>query len=246
MSQTYMTGETRAAMEAQELEAAELAYSGTPQDPEVTQDTPNVEPEATQKSFEEVQHELEVAQKRYRDLQSHHDKTKNELEGKLREAGIEPEEADKVAELQAQLAELQAKEAEREVQSVVAQAQEIVAGSHPDFVSVINSQGFAEWIKGQPQVYQDAIYADRPDAALAVDVLTLFKVQSGYGERQHQEAQRQVMDQAAMAVNGGHREAPQSDNAKVWTWSEIQKLSPHEYAKLEGEIDKALAEGRVR
>lgn len=236
---TYMTGEERAAQEAAELATAEAAFNGEPAEPE--QVTPEVPQEPAEPQEPAVDWE-----KRYKDLQSHHDKTTNELRGKLKEAGVEPEEADKVAEMEKQLAELQADKELRETEDLVAQAQATVGAAHPDFVSVINSPEFAQWIQGQPDVYRDAIYADRPDAQMSIDALTLFKVQSGFNDRKATEAQRAQLDEAAMDVRGGHREAPQTSNEKVWTWGEIQSLSPHEYDKLEAEIDAAIRDGRVR
>jgi hypothetical protein len=34
-------------------------------------------------------------------------------------------------------------------------------------------------------------------------------------------------------------------NKKVWTTSEIRRLKPHEFDKLEAELDQANAEGRI-
>ena len=34
-------------------------------------------------------------------------------------------------------------------------------------------------------------------------------------------------------------------NKKTWTTSEIRRLKPHEYEKLEAELDLANAEGRI-
>lgn len=241
MATQYMTGETRAAQEAAELDAAEREFNGEPMDPQAQQepvDTPQEPVEAPQEPAVDWE-------KRYKDLQSHSTKKENELKSKLEEAGVEPEETDKVAEMEQRLAELQAKEEARETEDLVAQAQATVGAVHDDFVQVINSPEFAEWIQGQPEVFRDAIYADRPDAQMSINALTLFKTQSGYTERREGNAQREQLDQAAMSVNGGHREAPATQQAKVWTWNEIKSLSPHEYSKLEVEIDQALAEGRV-
>lgn len=240
MATQFMSGEERAAQEERELAAAEAAFNGEQVDPEI-QDTPNEQPEAQPQAEPEVNWE-----KRYKDLQSHHDRTTQELREKLKEHGVEPEETDKVAELERQLAELQADKETRETQDLVAQAQAAVGAAHPDFVTVINSPEFAQWIQGQPQVYQDAIYAERPDAQMAIDALTLFKVQSGEPQRQAAAAQQQMLEQAAMDVRGGHREAPQATAEKQWTWAEIQSLSPREYDKLEAEIDAAIRDGRVR
>lgn len=243
-TQKYMTGATRASIEEEELKAAEQAYAesiGTAPHQEDTRKEEIQEQDVQQEKPSEVDWE-----KRYKDLQSHADKTKNELMSKLKEAGVEPEESDRVAEMELQLAELRSKDEQRETLDLVARAQEAVHTAHPDFVQVINSSEFAEWIKTRPQVYQDAIYDDRPDAAMASDALTLFKVQSGYNDRKAAQANKQLQDQAALSVGGGHREVPASQQEKVWSWNEIQSLTPSEYDKLESVIDKALQEGRVR
>lgn len=240
-TQQFMSGEDRAAQEEAELQAAEAAFNGTAQEPAQQEQAPQ---EQAQQEAPQEPSETDW-EKRYKDLQSYHDKQTNELRDQLKAAGVEPTETDKVSELEKQLAELQADKELRDTQDLVAQAQEAVSKAHPDFVSVINSQEFAEWIKTQPQVYQDAVYADRPDAAMASDALTLFKVQSGFNDRQAATNQREAEQQAAMSVNGGHREAPNAQTEKQWTWNEIQNLSPSEYAKFEDEIDKALQEGRV-
>lgn len=237
----YVTGNDRAAQEAQELAAAEAEFNGTTVDPEAqAQDT---QPEVSQDTPQASDVDWE---KRYKDLQSHHDRTTQELKGQLKELGGEPDEADRVAELERQLADLAADKEARETDDIVAQAQATVGSVHPDFVSVINTKEFSEWIQGQPKVYQDAIYADRPDAQLSVDALTLFKVQSGYLDAQTQAARQAQTEQAAMNINGGHREAPASQTEKTWSWAEIQALSPYEYDKLEAEIDAAIQSGRVR
>lgn len=245
MTKQYMSGEERAAQEDAELQAAEKAYNDEFGAPDAVEEQTQATSDEAQQASQEAAVDWE---KRYKDLQSHHDKTTNELNQRLKElgAGAEPTTEDEVKQLREQLEALQGKEQARELEAAVAQAQAAVGQAHPDFVNVINSQEFAEWIKAQPQVYQDAIYAERPDASLAIDALTLFKVQSGSMQRSAAQEQQQQMEQAAMAVNGGHREAPQASNEKVWTWAEIQSLSAHDYDKLEAEIDKAIRDGRVR
>lgn len=247
MATELLNKEQREAKEDAELAAAEAAFeaehgTATPNTTDEvvddgTRGTPSEAPE--QSKAEEVDWE-----KRYKDLQSYHDKEKAELLGKLKEAGVEPDETDRVAELEAQLAELQAKENVRETESAVADAQKAVSSAHPDFVAVISSPDFAEWIKGQPDVYQHAIYDDRPNASLAIDALTLFKVQTG--NAQASQRAKQMQDQAALSVSGGHREIPQTKQEKVWTWAEINHMSPSEYSAHEKEIDAAFSKGLIR
>lgn len=249
MATEMLNKEQREAKENAELAAAEAAYAeanGTtteapaPTTDEVTDDgtrgTPEATPEQTQETVD--------WEKRYKDLQSYHDKEKTDLLDKLKAAGVEPDETDRVAELEEQLSQLQAKETQRETTDAVAQAQKAVSTAHPDFVGVISSPEFSEWIKSQPEVYQHAIYDDRPDANLAINALTLFKVQSGSMNQASQA--KQAQDQAALAVSRGHREVPQTTQEKVWSWNEINKLSPSEYAKYEKAIDAAYQKGLIR
>ena len=37
-----------------------------------------------------------------------------------------------------------------------------------------------------------------------------------------------------------------NNNKKIWTYEEISRLKPHEFVKLEEEIDLANREGRIR
>lgn len=247
----YMTKEGREAKEEAELAAAEASHEaqfGTQEVPTATPSTNDgVTDDGTRAPQETPEQAPEVDwEKRYHDLQSFSDKRTNELREQLKAAGVAEEEPDKVAELEAQLAELQAKEATRETDSIVAQAQNAVGAVHPDYVDVINSPEFSEWIKSQPDVYQHAIYDDRPDAQMSINALTLFKVQSGAMTRNSQQRTKEMQDQAAMSVSGGHREAPDVQAKKIWTWAEVQKMNPAEYARNEKAIDEAIMENRIR
>jgi chromosome segregation ATPase len=241
MTQLYKTSSQREATEDAELAAAERALSMTTDSPEITPvDTPTdtkAEPTEPQVDWE----------KRYKDHQSYADKQMATLQSELKALkGEKPSTEDEVNALREQVASLQGKEALRETESIVQQAQNQVGEAHPDFVGIINSHEFAEWVKTQPQVYQDAVYAERPDAVMAINALTLFKTGTGYNQRQDKAKQAKMQQDAAMSVNGGHREAPQSSTEKVWTYAEIDSLSPTQYDKLEATIDKAISEGRVR
>lgn len=241
---TYETRDQRNARQDAELEQAEAEFNGTQVDPQV-------EPEAPLDTPAEPEQEAEATidwEKRYKDLQSHSDKTKGELQGRIAEleGNAVPSTEEEVAELKAQLEELQGKEANRETETLVAEAQQQVGNAHPDFVGIIQSKEFAEWIKTQPQVFQDAIYAERPDAPMAINALTLYKTSGDFQQRQAAEQQQLNADQAAMAVNSGHREQPQANTQKQWTWAEINALSPSQYDKFEAEIDAAMSEGRIR
>lgn len=219
----YLSGEQRQALEAQELAAAEAALN----------------PQADTQQQQQQQPDTVNWEQRYRDLQSHSSKQVAELKSKLPAQDFETENE----KLQRQVAELHLDLAARNVADDVRDAQAAVGQAHPDFVAVVGSVAFAEWIKVQPEVFYKAIYDDVPNAELAIRALSLFKLET----QQHQPRQQQQPDPASMQQRQGMRDAPQELNGpKVWTMSEIKSLNPTQYAQHEAEIDKAFAEGRIR
>ncbi|WFZ78489.1 hypothetical protein MQM1_06 [Aeromonas phage vB_AsaP_MQM1] len=249
-----MNKEQRLASEAAQLATAEAAFAAEfGSQPEQTQApaTQTQAPDASQRQPDEGQVNWE---KRYKDLQSHADKQRVDAEKQLKalqsqmEAhGIQPEAGDEMAQLRDQIKQLEDFKHSTEVSTAVRKAQESVAQVHPDFEEVITDTIFEEWIAAQPEVFKKAIYDDVPDAALAAKALTLFKAETGLvGESVAKSTLRQEQELAAQGVKAGGREVPQTQQQKVWTYAEIQRMKPHEYASHAAEIDKAYAEGRIR
>lgn len=159
-------------------------------------------------------------EKRYKDLQSFHDKTK----------GVDPTAFESV---QSELASLKAGNYINEQRGLLSQA-------HPDFEGVIQSEQFGTWIEGQPTAFQESIYdAEKLDGQMASKAIDLFKM----------EFSQQAPDtsaEAAMAVSGGHRETPEVSNKKQWTYAEIDLMTADEYAAHRDEIRTAISEGRIQ
>lgn len=165
-------------------------------------------------------------EKRYKDLQSYHDKTKAEMVSK-----------DDFTALQTELQQLQG-------QSHVATQKEILGSQHPDYGSVIQSPQFGEWIQSQPVAMQEAIFdANKLDGSLAGSAISLFKSQVGQAQAP---SAPDTTQQAAMAVNGGHRETPQVETKRRYTYAEIQNMTPSEYESLRDDIQAAHREGRIQ
>lgn len=186
-----------------------------------TSQTPNTDPTQGTQTQEQIDWE-----KRYKDLQSYHDKTKQDM--------VNKEDFDA---LQQQLKGL-------ESQTHIATQKEILGSQHPDFGAVVQSEQFGEWIQSQPVAMQEALYdQSKLDGSLAASALTLFKSQTG---AQSAPSVPDTTQQAAMAVNGGHRETPQVDTKRNYTYTEIQNMSPDEYEKLRDDIRAAHLEGRIK
>lgn len=163
-------------------------------------------------------------EKRYKDLQSFHDKSKADM--------VSKEDFDA---LQTQLKSL-------EGTTHINTQKEILGSMHPDFGMVIQSEQFGEWIQSQPTAMQEAIYDnDKLDGSLAGSALTLFKTQYT-----PQQAVPDTSAEAAMAVGGGHRETPEVNTKRSYTYDQIKHMTPDEYAANRDDIQKALKEGRVQ
>ncbi len=227
MTAQYETGAQRLAREQAELAA--LTGEGQTQDPAT--DTQQGQAEAPLVDWE----------KRYKDLQSHSAKQITDLQSQVPAGNFETENEA----LHRKVAELHGDLEARNVADKVTSARQAVASVHPDFEQIIPTQEFTTWIESQPAVFKESIYADVPDAALANQVLTLYKAVSAKPAPQAQ-AQQQP-DPASMAQGRGQRGTPQAANGpKVWSMAEISKMNPNEYAANAQAIDTAMAEGRIR
>jgi hypothetical protein len=119
-------------------------------------------------------------------------------------------------------------------------AREAILKAHPDFAEVVNSPEFRIWATGQDSAIQDGIYRNSDNARLANAILDMYKAQAT-GSKTNSSNQAAS---AADAVNTGSSQGT-PEGKKVWKGSEIKSLSPKQYEKLEDEIDQAWDEGRV-
>ena len=113
----------------------------------------------------------------------------------------------------------------------------------PDFVKLKDDNKFLEWLKNQPKSISSGIYDNGTDAKWASRVVDLYKSDIGKPARSTPK-----QDDAAASVN-----APQARDVrtttdkggKIWKASEIERMKPWEFEKVEAEIDKARSEGRI-
>lgn len=124
--------------------------------------------------------------------------------------------------------------------------------AHPDFQEIDSSPEFHQWIAQQSVEVQGWIFNNPDDASKVNMALSLFKQNTGWGVQNNTNPTTPNVDQleASRNVNvpsGGDTGTgdPRSHPQYIWKESEIGKMHPSEYAKFEGDIDLALAEGRV-
>lgn len=133
---------------------------------------------------------------------------------------------------------------EREQQLEKQKAYEELLRLHPDFDEIKTTDEFLKWLEEQPQTLSDGIYKNNTDARWAARVVDLYKADAGLNKPKKSKRQESAADAVTKTAA---REVATDPNAgkKVFKASQIAKMKPWEFEKLESEIDSARAEGRI-
>jgi len=135
---------------------------------------------------------------------------------------------------------------EREAQIAAREAEAALQERHPDFDQIRGDDSFHEWAQEQPNQIQDWIYNNPNDVTLAVKALDLYKLETGKGQgSRKRRSNRQQTGSAADMVSTKTTNVDAKE-AKIWTESEIAKMSLDQFDRHEDEIKIAMEEGRVR
>lgn len=137
---------------------------------------------------------------------------------------------------------------QREMEIARREAETALKERHPDFDEIRGDDSFHDWAKEQPEQIQDWIYNNPDNVTLAVKALDLYKLETGRGRKgpgrprkQPAPAQGSAADMVSTKTTGVDAKQP-----KIWTESEIAKMSLDQFDKHEEEIREAISEGRVR
>lgn len=134
------------------------------------------------------------------------------------------------------------KENELKAQEQVAEQELLVR--HPDFMELKDTQEFMDWLSVQPENISDGLYKNKSNVDWASRVIDLYKLETDHSRSKPKSRKKQ--DASAAVTKTRTATGNQiSNDKKIWTSSEISKLKPHEFEKLEKEIDKASREGRI-
>jgi len=112
---------------------------------------------------------------------------------------------------------------------------------HPDFSDIRADDKFHEWVAQQDSTIQGWLYDNTSNATLAARAIDLYKLDAGINKKASVnkiEASKSVTSTSKKDIEAGDK--------KIWSVSEISKLRPQQYVKLEKEIDLARQEGRIR
>ena len=112
---------------------------------------------------------------------------------------------------------------------------------HPDFKDIRADEKFHEWVAGQDSTIQGWLYDNSTNATLASRAIDLYKMDAGLTKKvkvDKKEASKSVTSTSKQDIEAGEK--------KIWSVSEISKLKPSQFVKMEKEIDLARREGRIR
>lgn len=148
--------------------------------------------------------------------------------------------AGKVDELKTRLDATDQKVDTRSERELISDHLTTIRKAHPDMDKIRDSDDFKGWKERQPPVVQDAI--SKGTALDVIWALDLYKEQVGLKKRKGK------LGAAVTAAEPDVRtqRQPPAGSKRIFTQAEIDAMSPEEFEKNEAEIDKALAEGRVK
>ncbi len=137
-----------------------------------------------------------------------------------------------------------AKMSDREEELIRDKAQTELLSVHPDFLEIKGDENFQGWLQEQPTSISDGILKNGTDSKWAVRVLDLYKADAGISKKTS--TARPTLSAAEAVTKTRRVVVPEkAGDKKIWKQSDISKLKPHEFEKLEKEIDLAVKEGRI-
>lgn len=147
---------------------------------------------------------------------------------------------DRMKSLKSEIETLKGRETELKIQS----AYKELLSAHPDFANLRTDERFLDWLDGQPTSISDGIYKNNTDSRWAIRVVDLYKADMGTpkNRKKSRDADPAAAVTRTVAKDVVNEAKP---DKKIWKASEIGKLKPWEFEKIEKEIDAARAEGRI-
>ena len=230
------------------------------------------EEEATPVEERPVDAEEKVFKKRYDDLKRHYDSTvnkhkeeKSSLKRQLEESTQQtlpktkeeieawrtkyPDVYDVITTIADTKADEKAKQVQTKLQDLETaqanvnkeKAEVQLSQLHPDFNDIRADENFHNWVAKQDSTIQSWLYDNTSNATLAARAIDLYKLDAGITKKAGVNKK-----EASKAVTSTSKRDMETGDKKIWSVSEISKLRPQQFAKMEKEIDLARQEGRIR
>jgi|TARA_B100000073_G_C23739031_1_gene573147 hypothetical protein len=125
-------------------------------------------------------------------------------------------------------------------------AQKELLNHHPDFLDLKDSEEFVEWLKDQPDNIAEGVTKNATDVKWAVRTVDLYKLDKGIGKQKSKSKKPSDAAKAVKTSTASQDITDKNSNKKIWTYEEIARLKPHQFEKVEEEIELANREGRIR
>jgi hypothetical protein len=210
--------------------------------------------------------------KRYDSLKKHHDKRIEEFKAKEKEwvanttpkyevpktpeelanfKAKHPEVYDTIETVAYQMSQKQVEEMREKLDKVEKREESIkrkeaegtLEQSHPDFREIRNSPVFHNWVSEQPEEIRNWLYKSIDPKKIS-KALTLFKNEVEWSVPKNV-SKADAAKTVPTKATGKNSTTGEAGKKKVWTTSEIKKLSVYEFDHYSKDIDKAYQEGRV-
>ena len=136
-------------------------------------------------------------------------------------------------------------------QSRQAAAIERIKQSHPDYVDIVASKKFQNWLEEQTASIQRMVKENGDDATAFIRALDLYKLDAGItsansGTSTQKKSKSDASAADAVMTKGASKADVGEIQGRIWTREEISQLTPQEFEMFEQDIDQAWREGRVR
>ena len=135
------------------------------------------------------------------------------------------------------------KEREKELEKQTAYEQ--LLNAHPDFDDLKADDKFLSWLEEQPSSIADGIYKNNTDSKWAARVVDLYKADNNISTKKQTRPKKNEDAAAAVTRQNAKEVSTKDNNGKIWKASQIAKMRPWEFEKMEAELDLARQEGRI-
>lgn len=130
------------------------------------------------------------------------------------------------------------------VSSSQARAMAEVRAAHPDFDDITSSDEFHDWAEKQSKTVQAMLYENLDNSQDMIAAIKLYKAEMGITAKKSKVEDKTREAAKAVTPKSGTID-PSKSGKKIWKVSEISKLKPAEFERLEAELELADAEGRI-
>jgi len=152
------------------------------------------------------------------------------------------------------LSEAQVLELQEEIASIRQEkAVAVIQSKHSDFYDVVSSSAWTDWLDKQPTHIQSMVKGNTDDAASFTRAIDLYKFDNGVvstgatpSVSNSNNTTTQQAPSAADAISTRGTGEVSDSNKRIWTTTEIDKMSLAEYELFQEDLAIAQAEGRIR